>query len=178
MHWRGRASLGIVRTMTMTAARSSALPGAAVIARVRRMVIGGAVLAFAYSSFAVASRGRCVGGVSGSGGFVDGDGMPTDTAPTCLTLTLGPSPVVLVAMLALFVWSLGAVLHADSPDAAIRTLDRTAAVIVAVVVGSAVIAAVWFFALPLSSWQGGDVAFVLPFPFGSVETEITPAVVD
>lgn len=84
------ALLSLASTTPATAA--TGLPGVAVIAEIRRVLITALVAVFVYSTLMVASRSYCPGGVDGSGGFIDSAGQPTDQAPVCMDLTLRPSP--------------------------------------------------------------------------------------
>lgn len=166
--------------MSQGAAASSTLdpqllPGGAIIVRIRRLLVLALAAASAYSVFTRGTKGICPGGFDGNGGFLDADGNATEIAPSCVQLTLGPSPLVLIAAALLVIGALTRVLRrAENVEAAIRTLDRTATIIVGVLVASCAIAVVWFALIPIAdaseSWSA-----VYPFPFGSVEMTIAPA---
>ncbi|UNK69589.1 hypothetical protein [Microbacterium sp. H1-D42] len=152
---------------------TSALPGFEVVARIRRLLVVGVLAALGYAAFMSASKGFCPGGVS-DGGFIDAAGNPTDVAPTCVNLTLRPSPLILAAIAVIVFWALTRVLRraVDVPSA-IRIVDRAAAAIVILVVASVVISQVWFALIPLTDWDGTG-TFFYPFPFGSVDMQTSP----
>jgi len=77
---------------------SAALPGAVVIAAIRRVLLWSLIAAFLYPVFMTASKGICPGGVDANGGFIDSAGRPVDEAPQCIQLTLAPSPLVYIAI--------------------------------------------------------------------------------
>ena len=71
-------------SLTQTAPKNVAgpgLPGIAIIAKIRRVLILAVIAALVYPSVMVASQTYCPGGVDGSGGFIDASGQPTDEAP-------------------------------------------------------------------------------------------------
>ncbi|WP_291055377.1 hypothetical protein [Herbiconiux sp.] len=156
--------------------RAAFVPGAAVIARIRRMVIAAVVAGLIYSFLTVASKGICVGGVDGSGGFIDSSGNPTDAAPSCLILTLGPNPLMLVLFAAIVVLALTRVLNrAQSEKDAVRIIDRSVVAVAVLAALGIVISQIWFGLIPTWDWTPtGSYSFVYPFPFGSVELSITP----
>ena len=155
------------------ATAESSLPGREIVSRIRRLVVVGVLAALGYSMFMTASKGYCPGGVS-TDGFVDAAGDPTDVAPSCLNLTLQPSPLILAGIAVIIFWALTRVLRVavDAP-AAIRIIDRAAAVISILAVASVVISQVWFALIPITDWDGTG-AFFYPFPFGAVDMQITP----
>lgn len=92
----------------------------------------------------------------------------------CVDLALRPSPLVLLALVAIVILAVSRVIRAGGDEArAVRTLNRAAvAVAVAVVAaGSVLIAQVWFALIPLG---GIDGTYFWPFPFGLVEMTTTP----
>ncbi|TQL48090.1 hypothetical protein FB562_1171 [Homoserinimonas aerilata] len=169
----------MAKTSEATATQNlSILPGATVIRRIRRMVVAVALVIFAYSVFVLASRGYCPGGSSGDGGFVDSSGEATETAPLCMQLTLGPSPLVFVALVVIVVAAITRVLRKTQDEqAAIRMLDKAILLIVTVAVASVVISQVWFWQIPLTDWDGAGYFFIFPFPFGLVNVEVTPLLI-
>jgi ABC-type Fe3+ transport system permease subunit len=155
-------------------AEMSTLPGAPTLLRTRRLIIAALVTAFLYNLVMTASQGGCPGGVTGDGGYIDANGQPTDTVPMCTNLTLGPSWWVFAAIALVVVLAITRVLkRASDQRAAARILDRAAILIFAIAGASVLISYVWFFAIPIESiTEGGTVWY--PFPFGSVETTMTP----
>lgn len=153
---------------------TTSLPGAEIIARIRRLLVVGLLAAAGYSMFATAGAGYCPGGVDADGGFIDAAGNATDTAPMCITLTLRPSALVFIAVAAIAFGAITLVLRraVDVPSA-LRYLDRAAAAIVIITVASVVISQIWFALIPITEWDGTG-AFFYPFPFGSVEMDTQP----
>lgn len=153
---------------------STSLPGAEILAQVRRLLIVGVLSVVGYSMFAKGSKGYCPGGVTADGGFIDAAGDATDNAPLCVNLTLQPSGLVLIAIAAIVIGALSLVLRrAANVPSAIRYLDRAAAAVVILAVASLVISHVWFAMIPITEWNGTG-TFFYPFPFGSVELETAP----
>lgn len=152
----------------------SLLPGAAVVARIRRLVVAALIAGVGYATFAAASRAYCPGGFSADGGFVDAAGDPTDVAPQCISVTLRPSPLVLIAIAVIVVWALHAVLRRAADEAsALRILDRATLIVAIVAVASLVISQVWFALIPITEWFDTGV-LVFPFPFGLVDMVVGP----
>ncbi|GAA1923630.1 hypothetical protein GCM10009775_14990 [Microbacterium aoyamense] len=150
------------------------LPGAPIIARIRRLIWTAIGSALVYSTFISASKGGCPGGVDADGGFVDANGVATEIAPMCTSLTMRPSWIVLVALAAIVLGVLGRVLRrAEDETAALRMLDRAALAIMVIAGASIVIAQVWFAMIPLDGF-GGTGTYVYPFPFGAVELDTYP----
>lgn len=150
------------------------VPGAEVLARVRRLLVVGLIAAFGYSMLVHAGKGYCPGGVNAGGSFIDAAGNVTDTAPICVSLTLHPSVLVYVAIAVVAFGALTLVLRrATDIPSAIRYLDRAAAVIAILTVASVVISQIWFAMIPITDWDGTG-TFFYPFPFGSVEFETEP----
>ncbi|MDX2375982.1 hypothetical protein M4I32_04125 [Microbacterium sp. LRZ72] len=150
------------------------VPGAAIIRHIRRLIYAATGSAIFYSVFMGAGKGGCAGGTTATGGFLDENGDATETVPTCVQLTLGPNPLMLVALAAVVIWALSRVLsRADNEDAAIRTLDRAALAVMIATAVSVVLAQVWFSLIPLEGINGSGTYF-WPFPFGSVDFESSP----
>lgn len=137
------------------------LPGAPIIARIRRLIIVALVADAAYAMLATAQRWQCIGG-SAAG------------AETCTSMQIGPSPVILFAIATIVVVSLGRVLRraVDEPSA-VRIIDRAAIAIAIVAAACGVIAQVWFWALPAPD-PSGPFTLVFPFPFASGSLTTTP----
>ena len=151
---------------------ATALPGTEIIARIRRLLVVGVLAALGYAAFMSASKGYCPGGI-GDGGFIDAAGDPTDVAPRCVNLTLGPSPLIFAVIVGIAFWALTRVLRraVDVPSA-IRVVDRAAAAIAILAVASVVISQSWFALIPITDWDGTG-SFFYPFPFGSVDMVIS-----
>ena len=99
---------------------SAALPGAVVIAAIRRALLWSLITAFLYPVFMTASKGICPGGVDANGGFIDSAGQPVDEAPQCIQLTLAPSPLVYIAIAVILLLALGRVIKATDERAALQ----------------------------------------------------------
>ncbi|WP_282854828.1 hypothetical protein [Microbacterium oxydans] len=163
---------------TPAVAAAAGLPGAAVIAEIRRVLITTLVAVFVYSSLMVASRSYCPGGVDGSGGFIDSAGQPTDQAPVCMDLTLRPSPLVYIGIAAIVLITLGRVMKASDEHTALKKLNR-AAIGVSALVGLAIIVSlVWFFLIPMEGFTSGSWTVFSPFPFASIDVTTTPMTVE
>ncbi|MCD2443094.1 hypothetical protein LQ757_12495 [Agromyces sp. SYSU K20354] len=154
-------------------ANLATLPGAAVLLRVRRLLVLALIMSLVYGFFTHVSKSYCPGGFSGDGGFVDADGRPTDVAPSCISLTLGPSWLVYAAIGVAVFMAITRVLKRAATEAdALRILDRAAAFIGILAVASIVISHVWFALIPID--ESGTGAFLFPFPFGAVTVDISP----
>ncbi|MFF2272170.1 hypothetical protein ACFVTX_07840 [Agromyces sp. NPDC058136] len=150
--------------MTGTAApvTAAAPPAwATLLLRVRGLMLSGAFAAVVYGMLTNSSRSAC----------------PTQTGSVstaqCVTYTLSPSWVVVAAMAIALLVGLGAASRRADARAAMRALDRTGTVIIAIALTSLVIAQVWFWALPVQQVldHGGGLWF--PFPFGAVMSDFT-----
>lgn len=158
----------------LPSASLSTLPGAAIIRRIRGMLLWSMGTAIVYSTLSTASRGRCPGGVTGDGGYIDSNGNPTDVAPVCVDLTLRPSPIVFIAIAAIVLIAITLVLRrADSELAALRVIDRAVILMVAVTIAWSALTMVSFFAIPVETWDGVD-PFTIPFTFGNIDIDVSP----
>lgn len=135
----------------------------------RPLVVWAVICGVLYSAFTRASAGRCFGGVSGDGGFIDRDGRPTETPPSCVALDLGPSWVVQLAVVVIVVWAIRRAARRESADAARQTLQRATLGVALVCLGAFAVAQTWFALVPIEHWDGTR-SLLLPFPFGWVET--------
>ncbi|WP_270366710.1 hypothetical protein [Microbacterium algeriense] len=162
---------------TQATAAAKGLPGVAIVAEIRRVLITTVVAVFVYSSLMVASRSYCPGGIDGSGGFIDSAGQPTAQAPVCIDLALRPSPLVYIGIAAIVLIALGRVMKASDEHTALKTLHR-AAIGVSALVGLAIIVSlVWFFLIPMEGFNSGSWTVFSPFPFGSIDVTTTPMTV-
>jgi hypothetical protein len=143
----------------------------AAVPSARALIWWAVVAGLMYTLFTRASSSVCAGGVSGDGGYVDADGRPTLTPPSCLNLELGPSWVVQLAVIVIVVWAVRRARRRPLA-AAPATLQRARLAVVFTCLGSFAAAQTWFALLPVREWKGSG-SFPLPFPFGWVETWIS-----
>ena len=154
----------------------SVLPGVEIIAAIRRVATVTALALMVYVTFTRGMAGTCAGGIGADGGYIDSNGNPTDTVPQCISLTLEPSPVVIIAVVLTFIVALTLVIRrAQTVPAALRILDRATIVILAITAVSLVVSLVWFGLLPIRDWSpDSEWGFLFPFPFGAVDLSISP----
>jgi hypothetical protein len=152
----------------------ASLPGRAVIGRIRRVLTVSLVAVLVYSVSMGASAGFCAGGVDADGGFIDAAGRAVDEAPRCVQLTMGPSPLVFLAIALILLFALGRVMNASDESVAVRILDRSAAGVVVLVIVAIVVSQVWFRMIPLEGFMAGTASIFSPFPFGFIEVTNTP----
>lgn len=152
----------------------SGLPGIAIIAEIRRVLILAVIAALVYPTLMVASRSYCPGGIDGSGGFIDASGQPTGEAPVCIDLKLSPSPLVYIAIAAIVLLALGRVMKASDERSALKTLNRASIGVAALVVLAIVVSHVWFFLIPMEGFTSGSWTVFSPFPFGNIDVTTTP----
>lgn len=149
------------------AASFSTLPGATIIRRIRRMICVALSAGLLYSMFGTATKGGCLGG-----GDIATQGDPADAAPTCVNLTLHPSPIVYTAIAVTVIVALTLVLRTGRTEAsALRIIDRAVIVIIASTFAWAVLTMVSFLAIPLDPPSPGE-PFTIPFTFGVVEVDL------
>ena len=157
---------------------SSVLPGVEIVARIRRVATVTALALWVYATFTRGMAGTCAGGIGADGGYIDSNGNPTEVVPQCMTLTLEPSLVVIIAVVLAFIVALTLVIRrAQTIPAALRILDWAAIVILAIAAVSLVVSLAWFAVLeaPIRDWSpDGDWSLIFPFPFGAVDVSITP----
>ena len=147
-----------------------------IVARIRRLLVVALAFGIAYALFLRASKGYCPGGFDADGGYIDAAGKATSSAPMCVTLTLGPSPIVYAAIAFIVIVAINKVLKkAPDVEAAMQILGPATAVIGIFVAVSIVIAQVWFALIPVTEWRSsGPHALYYPYPFGSVDIAIAP----
>ncbi|NUU07830.1 hypothetical protein [Leifsonia sp. C5G2] len=152
-------------TPTIDTGLLSRLPAGPILMRVRRLIVTTGIAAFAYTVLSSGSAASCSGGGTSADGAV--------TQATCANLALRPSWAVYAALAVIVFVAIGRVARrAETLEAANRILDRTAIVIVAVVLVSAAVGLTWIMLVrPESLTGGGTVLF--PFPFSSAELTIT-----
>jgi len=133
--------------------RVAALPGAVMVRRIRRLLIVALSGLFVYSALVTASRGACT----------------DDVVPSCVQVDMHPSPAMAFIVVGMLLWALTRVLRrADDEAAALRILDRSAAVMLAVLLLAVIASQLWLRLVPLENWSGTG-WFGLPFPFSTVE---------
>lgn len=168
------APVSLTPTHAPAEPRVSALPGATVIAGIRRALLWMLIAGVLYSAFMTGSKSYCPGGYDGSGGFVDSEGRSVDQAPVCISMQLQPSVLVYVALAAIFLIALGRVTKAADERAALRTLERAmygAGVLVAIAL---VVSHVWFQSIDLEQFTSGSWSVVSPFPLGVIDVSTEP----
>lgn len=153
---------------------SAALPGAVVIAAIRRVLLWSLITAFLYPVFMSAGKATCPGGFDGNGGFIDSAGLPVDEAPQCIQLTLAPSPLVYIAIAVIVLLALGRVMRAADERTALRTLEWAQYGVGLLVVVAIIVSHVWFALIPLEQFTGDSWTVFSPFPFGAIDVEVTP----
>ena len=162
--------------MTVTQEESPSdvlLPGAAIIIGIRTLLIWAIVAAVMLATFLHGSMSSCSGGVTGSGGFTDADGQPTDIAPMCGSVTMSASPFVYVAIALIVVLSLTRMLRrADTIDDALRVVNNAR---MAIVVLTLVTFVVGFWAIStvrVDDWS--SYSLLHPFPFATYDISTRP----
>ncbi|WP_193509645.1 hypothetical protein [Cryobacterium sp. BB736] len=159
---------------TTLSVTSSTLPGADLLALVRRLIVAAMIAAVVYSALMSGSKGGCPGIVPVSGGRTGSFESTVDVVRSCVNLSLRPSPLVYIALALIVVWAIGAVLRkAHDEQEATRILERAVVIVNVVALGSVLISQVWFWLIPLDNWVGGR-TFFYPFPFGVIDLEISP----
>lgn len=157
-----------------TAASPRLLPGAEVIARIRRVLVVALIAVFVYAALSTGSKSYCPGGFGGNGGFIDSVGNPTTQPPMCISLALQPSPLIFIGVALIVFLALGRVRKATDEPAAIRTLDRAAAGIVILVVCALTISRVWFGLISVTDLDPNSFQIFAPFPFGLIDVVTSP----
>ena len=143
--------------MTTTAVPAPAPLIGHYVPEIQSLAKRGLLWAVVYGVFARAGGGGCLG-----------DG-PTETAgdAVCYSVTLHPSPLVWLAMAAVFVLALGRAAKAAEPAAIRRILSRAATALWLIPVVSAVISVWTFMATTPEAWVHGT-------PPPNVTVQITP----
>lgn len=150
------------------------LPGAVVIAGIRKMLIWTVVAGVVYSVFMSGSKGICPGGIDANGGFIDADGRSVEQAPLCVSLSLHPSVFVYVGIALIVLFALGRVTKAVDARAALRTMERAiqgAGLLVAIAL---VVSHVWFQLTPLEQFSSDSWTYFSPFPLGVIDVSTDP----
>ncbi|WP_368499206.1 hypothetical protein [Herbiconiux sp. A18JL235] len=151
--------------MVPTQPQTALAPTSTESPRRRRLVVVTAISAAAYAVFSQASMGRCPGGGSDATGLGEG----------CISVTLSPSPLVFLAMASILLVALARIARrASDASVAERLGDRAAAAIGLLAVVSLAVCYLWWATDPTAGWSPGEpFSTLLPFPFASVDIEIT-----
>jgi hypothetical protein len=121
----------------------------------RRLVVRAFLAGLGYSVLSVAGRGRCYGGIRADGGYLDRLGHATDAPPSCIVMTLHPSPVVYLILTVAVVWALSRSTRPGLGGApAVRTLRRAARGVIVLALVAAGMAMAAFMSIPLDRWDG------------------------
>ncbi|WP_460795129.1 hypothetical protein [Microbacterium sp. GXF0217] len=161
-------------TDTSIAPRTTLVPGAGILLRLRRLIVVSILAALASWFFISGSKGWCPGGLDADGGYLDAAGQPTPEQPMCASLTLQPSGFMPIVLTLAVIWVIGRVVRSAADEAgAIRMIDRVAAVIAIVTAAGILISYVWFALTPLPD-PGASYAVFSPFPFASIDVDISP----
>ena len=132
----------------------STMPGSEVIVPVRRLIITALVAAIGYSMFSTASRARCPGGVSSDGGFIDEFGKSTEVAPSCISMTLHPSPLVYLVLALIVVWAVTRIARGRDEATVLRVLSWTGPTVILVTILAIVLSRAAFSSIPIEYWDG------------------------
>lgn len=161
-------------TTTHDPLRSEALlPGAAIIVGIRSLLIWAIVAATTLATFLRGSMSSCSGGVTGSGGFLDADGQPTDAAPMCGSITMSASPLVYMAIGLIVLLSLTRMLRrADTIDAALRIINNARMVIVVLTLVTFVVGYWAIMTVRVDDWSSYSLLY--PFPFATFDISTHP----
>lgn len=149
------------------------LPGAAVVVGIRSLLSWAIVAAAMIAMFLHGSMGSCSGGLTGSGGFLDAEGRPTDIAPMCGSVTMSASPLMYVAIGLIVLMSLNRILgRADSVDHALRILNNARMVIVVLTLVAFVVGYWAIMTLRVEDWN--NYSILIPFPFTTFDISTNP----
>ena len=119
------------------------------VSHVQRLVIAAFLAALAYWLLTAGVRSYCP------------TTAPDVGATQCVTLTLSPSPFLLVAVAAAVLIALG---RASSRVDISRMLDRAAGGIIVCALAAAAVAQTWFWLIPIERFYSGSFEFFVPFP--------------
>lgn len=155
-------------------ADADALAGRPVIGRIRRVLMISVAAVLGYSALTRGSAGYCAGGVDSDGSFIDASGQAVDGAPRCVQLTLEPSPMFFIGIALIILLAIGRVMKASDEPTALRTLDRAAVAVVALVIVAIVVSWIWLRLVPIEDFARGGGTIFSPFPFGFIDVDIAP----
>ncbi|MFB7252360.1 hypothetical protein [Microbacterium sp. NPDC056234] len=161
-------------TDTSMRPKTTQLPGAEILMRLRRLIIVGLLAAIGSWFLISGSKGQCGGSIDADGGYLDAAGQPALDEPLCATLNLRPNGVMPVVIAVVVLWVLGRIIRSAAGEAeAIRTIDRTAAVIAIVAAAGIVISYMWFALTPIPE-PGSSFTIFSPFPFATIDVDVSP----
>lgn len=144
------------------------LPGAEIVVGIRSLLIWAVVAATLLAGFLRGSSGSCSGGVTGSGGFLDAEGRPTDAPPMCGSITMSANPLVYVGIALIVVLSLTRILRrADTVERALRILNNARMGIVVLTLVTFVVGYVAFATVRVDDWSSYSLLY--PFPFATFD---------
>lgn len=124
-----------------------------VLALVRRLTVAALIAGVGYSLISTASQSYCPGGVSADGGFTDRLGNPTEVVPSCITMTLRPSPLIYLLLAVIVALAVtGAARNAQDDAAVHRVLARACAAVIITAVLAVVLTLAAFFSISLEGW--------------------------
>lgn len=149
------------------------LPGAEIIVGIRSLLIWASVAATMLALFLQGSTSSCSGGVTGSGGFLDADGQPTDIAPMCGSVAMSASPLVYVAIALIVLTSLTRILaRAHTVDHALRIVNNARMVILVLTLVTFVVGYWAILTLRVEDWN--NYSIFIPFPFTTFDISTNP----
>lgn len=149
------------------------LPGAEIVVGIRSLLIWAIVAATMLAVFLRGSMGSCSGGITGSGGFLDAQGQPTDIAPMCGSVTMSANPLVYVAIALIVVMSLTRILgRAGTVEQALRIVNNARMVIVVLTLVTFVVGYWAITTLRVEDWN--NYSIFIPFPFTSFDISTHP----
>lgn len=149
------------------------LPGAAIIVGIRSLLIWAIVAVTMLATFLRGSMSSCSGGVTGSGGFLDADGQPTDAAPMCGSISMSASPLVYVAIGLIVLLSLTRMLRrADTIDDALRIVNNARMMILVLMLVTFVVGFWGISTVQVDDW--GSYSLLYPFPFATYDISTHP----
>jgi len=115
----------------ITTTTTPVVPGAVLLARVRRLVMWAFGAGLAYSFLASGTMSGCAGGGS-------------EPVQACVSATLRAGPALYLALLVVIAWTVGAAIDARDADDAKKRIDRGILAVQVIVVASLVVAHVGF----------------------------------
>lgn len=128
-----------------------------VVRGIRRLLVTAAIAALVCSWLIVASKGGCY-----------------TEAGVCYDMRLSVSPLLFVGLAVIVLVALSRIINRNlDPFEASRVLDRAALVVKIVALVAIVVAQAWFWATPVEGFETGGWVIISPFPFGSIDVEIS-----
>ena len=153
--------------------QNALLPGAAVVVGIRSLLIWVIVAVTMLAVFLRGGMSSCTGGVTGSGGFLDGEGRPTEVAPMCGSVTVSAHPLIYVAIGLVVLFSLTRILRrADTVERALSILHNARMVIVVLTLVTFVVGYWAITTLRVEDWN--DYSLFAPLPFAGFDISTRP----